>query len=80
MGKFNKALNFRMVSELVMRSLRLTKDEDQELRRLDWEAKAQIGEMIRAAVASRIGDWEADTTGSLLVADLAAIQGSISGR
>jgi hypothetical protein len=69
-----------MAGELVMRSLRLTKDEDQELRRLAWEAKVPIGELIRAAVASRVGDWEADTTDGLLEADLAAIQRSTSGR
>jgi hypothetical protein len=37
-----------MAGELVLRSLRLTKDEDQELRRLAWEAKVPIGELIRA--------------------------------
>lgn len=69
-----------MAGELVLRSLRLTKAEDLELRKMAWEAKVSIGDLVRAAVASRIDEWEKDKTDGVLKADLAAISYATADR
>jgi hypothetical protein len=69
-----------MAGEMVMRSITLTRDEDQAMREIAHKAGVNVGEVIRAAVAGRIADWEANNSDALLNSDLKAIGRGNTGR
>ncbi|MCS4089208.1 hypothetical protein FHT76_000797 [Rhizobium sp. BK176] len=69
-----------MLDELVLRSVKLTRSEDLAIREFAHKTGIRVGELIRAAVASRIGEWEASGSDTLLDDDLAAVTSATPGR